>query len=59
MPLGQDDQVIQALPPEGADDAFGDGVGPWGADRRQERLDAKAAGSGHEVAPVGRVAVTD
>ena len=52
-----DDQVVQALAPEGADDPFRNRVRSWRADRCQERLDAEALCSSAELPAVAGVAV--
>ena len=40
VPLGQDEQVIQALPPQAAHESFADRIGAWCPDGRMQYLNA-------------------
>jgi hypothetical protein len=55
--LVDDDQVVDALPAQGPDQPFGDGVRARRPDRREQGLDAETARPRHDVAAVDRVAV--
>lgn len=57
--LVQDDEVVEALAPERADDPFRNGVRPRRADGRQERFDAEHFGSPTEVSSVAADTITD
>ena len=56
-PFVERNDLIQALPAEGADPAFGDGVRLGRPDRRQDRLDAQALRSRDELTPVRAIPV--
>lgn len=55
--LVQDDEVVQALPPQRADHALGDRVGTGRPDRREEGRDAQGRSPFPEVAAVDGVAI--
>jgi hypothetical protein len=49
--LVYDDQPVEALSAQGADQPFGDGVRPGRPDRREQRLGAEPARPPHELRP--------
>ena len=55
--FAEDDDVIQTLAPDGADEALGEGVLPRAVRRRQDFTDANAFEALPEHVPVDRVAV--
>ena len=59
MPFVDGDDVIEALAPERADDALGDGVGVRRAHRSQNRLDPDPWSACDEVPAIATVAVSD
>ena len=59
MPFVDGDDVIEALAPERADHALGDGVGVRCAHRSQNRLDPDPSSTCDEVPAIATVAVSD
>ena len=57
--LIQDDDVIEALAPHGADDSLGDGVRARGPDRREQGRGPERPGACGKVRAVGAVTVPD
>jgi hypothetical protein len=55
--LVQNDQVVEALAAQRADESFGDRVRPRRPHRREHGRDAQPPRPEHELAPVDRVAV--
>jgi hypothetical protein len=56
--LVEHDHVVQALSPEGANDAFGDRVRTRRPNRRGDGVDPDARGSQAEVAPVDGIPIS-
>jgi hypothetical protein len=59
VPLVNGDDVVDALPPQGADHALGHGIGSGRPDWREHDLDAERLGSLAEVSAVDRVSIAD
>jgi len=59
VPLVDDDEVVQTLTPQGADQTLGDGVRLGCPDGGQQRLDAEPGGVRDEATTVAAVAVPD
>ena len=59
LPFVDGDDVIEALAPERADDALGDGVGIRRAHRSENRLDPEPSSACDEVPAIATVAVSD
>ena len=59
LPLLQDQQVIQAFLSHTSQEAFTDGIGSWGMNRRLEKFDATGPGNSAEMRSILAVAITD
>src|SRR6266508_5963582 len=56
--LVEHDHVVQALSPEGADDAFGDRVRTRRPNRRGDGVDPDSLGAQAEIAPVDGISIS-
>ncbi len=59
VPFAQDDQVVEALAAEGADDSLRESVHLRGSHRGADLADAEAPYSARECEPVSSIAVAD
>ena len=59
MPLIQDDDVIEALAPQGADDSLGDSIRARGSDRSEQGCSPERLGTPDKLRAVGAVTVPD
>ena len=59
MALAEDDDVVSALPANGADDAFADGVYLWGLSGGDNASDSHSVDASLELLSVDAVAVVD
>ena len=59
VPFVHDDDVVEALSAEGADQTFSDSVRLRRGDWRQHRLDADPSRPSDEVAAIGTVSITN
>ena len=59
MTFTERDQVVEALPADGSDQPFAEGIGLWCANRRFEHPDIKISKSGIHILREDRVAVVN
>jgi len=59
MPLVEHDEVVEAFPTDGADEAFGVGILPGGARGDEDLTDTHVGDAPSELVPIDRVAISE